>query len=263
MNLLQKKHFMGAAIFFAFLGFISMANSSGKTGVTRKNGSGCTCHGSAAAGVNVAISGPSSLSPGQTGNYTLTITGGPLSKAGTNIAASAGSLDAADASLKIQSGELTHTSPKSPTASAVTFGFKYTAPSTPGNVTLYATGNSVNGTGNTSGDQWNFAPDFAVSVLATDANDEQGAATSFSLGQNYPNPFNPSTQIGYSISSNEFVSLKVYNATGQEVATLVDGFQKAGAYSAAFSASNLTSGIYFYKLQAGSFSSVRKMIVTK
>jgi hypothetical protein len=85
----------------------------------------------------------------------------------------------------------------------------------------------------------------------------------FTLSQNYPNPFNPSTQINYSIPSSQKVVLKVYDELGREVATLVNQDQAAGNYTAEFSAAGLASGIYFYRLQAGSFVEMRKMILLK
>ena len=85
----------------------------------------------------------------------------------------------------------------------------------------------------------------------------------FSLANNYPNPFNPSTKIQYTLPTNEFVSLKVYDIIGREVATLVNQQQSAGVYDVNFNASNLTSGIYFYKIDAGSFVDVKKMMLIK
>jgi hypothetical protein len=85
----------------------------------------------------------------------------------------------------------------------------------------------------------------------------------FHLAQNYPNPFNPATTIEYSIHSDGFVKLSVFNAIGEEVRTLVSEFNKAGSYKEIFDAGNLSSGIYFYKLQAGSFVETRKMILLK
>lgn len=86
---------------------------------------------------------------------------------------------------------------------------------------------------------------------------------SFSLTQNYPNPFNPTTQINYSIPKSSFVTLKIYNVLGQEVATIFAGQQRAGNFVATFDASRLASGVYFYRLHAGSFSSVKKMVLMK
>jgi len=85
----------------------------------------------------------------------------------------------------------------------------------------------------------------------------------FRLEQNYPNPFNPSTNIRYSISEGSFVSLQVYDMLGRRVATLVNEQQPAGTYVADFNASSLANGTYIYRLQAGEFSSVKKMVVLK
>ena len=94
--------------------------------------------------------------------------------------------------------------------------------------------------------------------------------TVFGLSQNYPNPFNPSTTIKYSIPvvGNEYfrssqTTLKIYNILGSEVATLVNKQQKAGNYEVNFNASNLSSGVYFYRLQSGSFSESKKMVLIK
>jgi photosystem II stability/assembly factor-like uncharacterized protein len=85
----------------------------------------------------------------------------------------------------------------------------------------------------------------------------------FSLAQNYPNPFNPSTKISWQSSVSSWQTLKVYDVLGNEVATLVDEYKPAGNYEVKFSADGLTSGIYFYKLQAGSFGETKKMILMR
>ncbi len=85
----------------------------------------------------------------------------------------------------------------------------------------------------------------------------------FSLKQNYPNPFNPSTTISYSISKASYVKLRVYNVLGKELATLSDGFQSAGNHSVRFLASNMASGIYFYRLEAEGRSVVKQMLLVK
>jgi hypothetical protein len=85
----------------------------------------------------------------------------------------------------------------------------------------------------------------------------------FELYQNYPNPFNPVTAIEYQLSSAGHVSLKVYNTLGQEVIKLVDEIQEAGFRSVQFDASNLSSGVYFYRLITNSYISTKKMAVTK
>ncbi|CUT02297.1 carbohydrate-binding module family 20 domain-containing protein [Candidatus Chrysopegis kryptomonas] len=85
----------------------------------------------------------------------------------------------------------------------------------------------------------------------------------YELYQNYPNPFNPTTTIKYSIPNTERVTLKIYNILGQEVATLIDEEQKPGVYELKFDATNLASGVYFYRLQAGKFNAVKKMMLVK
>ena len=89
----------------------------------------------------------------------------------------------------------------------------------------------------------------------------------FSLAQNYPNPFNPSTKIQYTIGNASLVSLKVYDVLGREVATLVNDRQEAGSYIIPFGINNgtlsLSSGVYFYRLQAGFFVSTKKLILMK
>ncbi|HSL89494.1 MAG TPA: YCF48-related protein [Ignavibacteriaceae bacterium] len=99
---------------------------------------------------------------------------------------------------------------------------------------------------------------------------EIGLPNSFELAQNYPNPFNPTTIISYNIPSvistegrNLRVQLKVYDVLGNEVTTLVDGFKEAGYHSIEFNAAGLASGVYLYKLQAGSFTETKKMMLIR
>jgi hypothetical protein len=87
--------------------------------------------------------------------------------------------------------------------------------------------------------------------------------TTYSLSQNYPNPFNPTTTIKYDLPKDSWVSLKVYTILGQKAAALIDKEMSAGSYSFDFDASNLSNGIYFYRLDAGTFSMTKKMILLK
>lgn len=91
----------------------------------------------------------------------------------------------------------------------------------------------------------------------------QGMPAEFELLQNYPNPFNPTTNISYELPADGSVSLKVYDILGREVATLVNGRQNAGYYDVTFDASNLPSGVYFYRLQAGSYDKIMKLMLLK
>lgn len=85
----------------------------------------------------------------------------------------------------------------------------------------------------------------------------------YALEQNYPNPFNPATKIKYAVPVDGFVNLTIYNALGEKVTTLVQQIIKAGNYEVDFNASNFASGIYFYRMEAGSFVSVKKMMLLK
>lgn len=90
-----------------------------------------------------------------------------------------------------------------------------------------------------------------------------GKSYTFDLAQNYPNPFNPVTTISYSIPGKEFVSLKVYDTIGKEVAQLVNERKSAGKYSVSFNAKNLSSGLYIYKLEVGNYQTIKKLILLK
>jgi len=99
-----------------------------------------------------------------------------------------------------------------------------------------------------------FELDGAVSI---------GIPDKFSLSQNYPNPFNPVTNLEFGISNLGFVSLKIYDVTGREVVTLVNEIKEPGYYTIKFNAANLASGVYFYRMTAGDFVGVKKMVVLK
>jgi photosystem II stability/assembly factor-like uncharacterized protein len=85
----------------------------------------------------------------------------------------------------------------------------------------------------------------------------------FELYQNYPNPFNPSTVISYSIPNDNFITLRVFDALGREIKTLVNGYQRTGKHSVTFKAENLPSGVYFYRLEAGNFSKTKKLVLLR
>ncbi len=102
-------------------------------------------------------------------------------------------------------------------------------------------------------------------ILITGVNEIVGGdvPTHFVLEQNYPNPFNPTTSISFSVPQLSFVTLKVFDVIGKEIATLVNENKSVGNYEVNFDASKLSSGIYFYKLQTGNFSSTKKMVLMK
>ena len=104
--------------------------------------------------------------------------------------------------------------------------------------------------------------DFGV-ITSVLSEDPTAVVKGYELTQNYPNPFNPTTNIRYSIPNAGHVSLKIYNMLGQVVETLVDNDQAQGAYVVSFDAARLSTGVYFYRIESGSFSTVKKMILLK
>jgi len=100
-------------------------------------------------------------------------------------------------------------------------------------------------------------------VGTTDVDDETNPPDKFSLSQNYPNPFNPSKNIEFKIPESGFVTLKIYDILGKEVASLVNENKSAGGYSIGFDASNLPGGICFYSLTAGILRESKKLILLK
>jgi hypothetical protein len=104
----------------------------------------------------------------------------------------------------------------------------------------------------------------SVGVITSIVNDKEAAlATSFSLSQNYPNPFNPNTNIRFALPQTAFVTLEVFNVVGERVDILVSGELNAGEYNFEWNGLKLTSGVYFYRLQAGNFVGTKKMILLK
>ena len=93
--------------------------------------------------------------------------------------------------------------------------------------------------------------------------DEETLPEDFRVEQNYPNPFNPGTKIRYTLPQNGFVTLKIYNVLGKEVGVLLNEVQTEGEHLVEFNGSTLSSGIYFYKLEAAGLSQVKKMILMK
>lgn len=90
-----------------------------------------------------------------------------------------------------------------------------------------------------------------------------GIPTKFSLSQNYPNPFNPVTNIEFELPQNSFVQLKVFDVAGREVSAIVNQMLTAGYYKYNFDASGFSSGTYFYRINAGNFSDMKKMVIIK
>jgi 1,4-alpha-glucan branching enzyme len=109
---------------------------------------------------------------------------------------------------------------------------------------------------------WGYRVYESGSGIILTQNDET-LVNHYTVSQNYPNPFNPTTKIKYSIPQPSNVSIKVYNALGTEIETLVDGYKFAGTYEISFNAKNLSSGVYFYRIVSGNYSHTNKMLLLK
>jgi len=126
-------------------------------------------------------------------------------------------------------------------------------------------GNSIGFYG--MGQKWDIIPDYPVKLIiernTTEVPSEIQKPELFILYQNYPNPFNPTTTIRFSLPKREYVTLKIFDVLGREVATLVDGEMEAGEHSVVFDASYLPSGVYFFRLTTTTFSQTKSMQVLK
>jgi hypothetical protein len=276
----MKYNLLFTAVFLSVIIYANINESTGIIGLTLRDGNdGCACHNiEPSANVNVWIEGPDTVVVNNTVDYKIFMNGGPSVEGGFNVAVYYGVLDSADTLTQtlpyFEGGEqLTHTMPNPFVNDTVVWNFKYTAPDSIVVDTIYSVANSVNGDGNPiPGDEWNFGANFPVVVIDIPVTvEDEISPGQFLLSQNYPNPFNPSTTIQYAISSNQFVSLKVYDILGNEVASLVNEGKPAGNYQVSFNGAQLTSGIYFYRIQAGDpstgsgqgFVETKKMVLLK
>lgn len=264
--------------FAAVFGFALYSNikalSGGIVNLTKRAGNteGCTCHGfDTTSAVKIFINGPNVVQYGDSVTYTVKMTGGPLVKGGINISAGRGlvmlspldnTLHRLEASVGIY--ELAHNVPKSSVSDTVTWTFRYFAPMTGSKDTIFSTGNSVNGTGGTSGDAWNFGQNKVITLGNIQSiGSNSNIVNNFQLKQNYPNPFNPETKIVFQINKSGFVKLSVYDSKGKLVRNLLNEKKNSDEYSVNFNANGLSSGVYFYKLEVDGFSDVKRMIMLK
>ena len=132
--------------------------------------------------------------------------------------------------------------------------------SNPFTLTAPIAGNYTVNAGHKSPLVWDSA---SVNITLTGVQENHSHPAEYKLYNNYPNPFNPSTTIKYSIPEASFTSIKIYDVVGNEVSSLVNENKPAGLYEVEFNASNLSSGIYYYVIQVGSFRETKKMILLK
>ena len=112
---------------------------------------------------------------------------------------------------------------------------------------------------------WKFAQQALGTSLKKENLDDDNSnlPTEYGIEQNYPNPFNPSTEIRYQLPENNFVTIEIFDILGSKITTLVNGEMEAGYHSVTWNAGNLASGVYFYKIQSGSFVSTKKLMLLK
>jgi hypothetical protein len=234
------------------------AYPTGITGRTLKSiTTGCSsCH-TQGAQVTGTLTGPDTVLAGSTVAYTINISHTNGGLMGCDIAVQRGTLAVGSGGtyLRSASGELTHIAGIS--GSSIQISFNYTAPTSIGWDTLYATVDAAH-SGN-----WAFAPNMHIYVKNVSGIINQNLPLYFRLNQNYPNPFNPTTQISFTTGSACNVKLIVYDILGNEVATLLNEKKDAGYYEIEFNANYLSSGVYFYKLETNQMTDIKRMTLLK
>lgn len=129
----------------------------------------------------------------------------------------------------------------------------------PGHALMYVYHTRDNGALN----QYVEFPEFDPITVAMSTVAGAGLPGTYALNQNYPNPFNPTTQIAFDLAKSSHVELTIYNVLGQEVTTLVNRDMEAGSHTIEWDASSVSSGVYFYRIQAGDFNQTKKMMLLK
>ncbi len=236
------------------------AYGNGVSGCTLKtHTTGCNCHSTTPdLAINVTLTGPDTVLVNSTNEYTFAVTrtSGSFTKGGIDLAVSSGTLGVGSSTgLKILNGELVQSTKFNGPTTKI---FTYTAPNTPGIITMYACGSGGTGT-----PPWNNAPNKTIVVKTLSGIENKTNPIGFNLSQNYPNPFNPITKIEYQISKTSKVKLTVYDIRGNEITNLVNKRQEPGNYSVEFNGSKLSSGTYIYKIETKDFSSTKRMLLIK
>lgn len=263
-----SKKFLSALFLLIFLaGSIYLyGDIDGRTGRTLKSStSGCgSCHGSSATtGVSVVISGPDTVTVGQSVQYSLIITRSTKTGAGLDVAVRNGSLTPVYPNTHLTNGEITHSDNLSMTAGTISITFNYNAPAGAVTDTIWADGIATNSGGNSSGDEWNWAQSKRVVVRLPTGISNISSANEFFLSQNYPNPFNPQTNIKIEMIKPLDLTVKVFDNLGNEVQVLHNGILPAGTSILKWNAAGFPSGVYYYTVTGKDFYYTKKMSLVK
>ena len=254
-------------IVFSILFSATTAARPSYTGYSGASGSkgtcATTCHGSGTG--TITVSGfPSSYEPGKSYTVSVQHTGGSTI-ANFNASTRKGTTSTIAGSFAALSKTALYTVAEyengirasSNNIDAATFTWTAPAAGT-GTVSLYLSGSQGTKSGPNTKIVLSSTEQSASAVHETNA-----APARYGLEQNFPNPFNPSTEITYQLPSEGHVLLTVHNVLGKEIASVVNGVENAGTHTIRFNAASLAGGIYFYRLQTGSFTAIRKMLLVK
>jgi hypothetical protein len=248
-------------LLFVILSSNLLAYPTGITGRTRKTtttGCGGGCH-SNNTSITCVITGPDTVTKGQSATFTIAITRtGSNAGAGCNIAVRLGTL-VPGTGMQLMNGELTHTSAWTLSGGTVSRTFTYTAPAAAGTDTIWSNG----AVGYSNGFNWGAEKRIIVRNPTAIVKLSEGVPVNFSLEQNYPNPFNPTTKIKFNVPEYAYTTLSISDITGKIVTNAVNENLTPGIYEYEFSASALSSGIYFYTLKSKDINITKKMIVSK
>lgn len=247
----------------ANIGFAHNSYTGGYSSAPGRSTCASSCHGGTG-GTLVVTGFPTSYQPLHTYSITVRHNGGSRIvnfNATTRIGSTttvAGTFTAGlNSTLYTQADGGVYASPHS-IDSAI---FQWTAPAAgTGTVNFYAA--AFQGTTSSPNGQSSRVT-FAATEITTSVNGQEMLPTEFTLSQNYPNPFNPATNIYYELPIDVHVTLKIYDVAGQEAATIVDGLVRAGRHHVVFDATDLASGLYFYRLDAGAYINVKKFVILK
>jgi hypothetical protein len=248
-------------------------SSSPPDGFTGAPGEGnCTaCHNSYALNSGdgtLSFTAPEMYTPGETYSFSLTIENMGLERWGFELTSfGVGTIIVTDpVNTQLSGGQYLKQTQAGTAAGTldgpVVWNFDWTAPATGGeDVIFYAAGNAANNNSSTSGD-YIYTTMVTVPELES-VTDEEQIADDFTLISSYPNPFNPTTTIEFTLTEPGNVTLNVYNVAGEMVTTLVNGNLPAGQRSVVFNATDLPSGVYLYRLTAGNYNGVGKMLLVR